>query len=218
MKEWYYAKENEQKGPVNEKVLHNLLQKGEIDFKTLVWTSGMDDWMPLNSVSSLNFELRTETIEKKRSHNQISQNISSEEFEYAGFWLRTASFLIDMIIIFIGLAILLGIIISIEPSLESQESENLASVLWILGSWLYYAIWESSKHQATPGKKALGLKVVDDKGDQIDFGKATGRYFGKIVSTIIMYIGFVMAGITKKKQALHDIMANCLVIKSNIYE
>lgn len=79
--------------------------------------------------------------------------------------------------------------------------------------WLYYSIMESSPIQATVGKLALGIKVTDMDGNKISFLRATGRYFGKIVSRIILGIGYFMAGFTEKKQALHDMMAGCLVIK-----
>ena len=71
---------------------------------------------------------------------------------------------------------------------------------------------ESSSKQATLGKLALGIVVTDLSGNRISFGRATGRYFGKIVSGMIMCIGYIMAGFTERKQALHDIMASCLVI------
>lgn len=82
----------------------------------------------------------------------------------------------------------------------------------IVLQWLYYALMESSKKQATLGKMALGLKVTDMQGNRITFGRATGRYFGKIISGLILNIGYIMAAFTEKKQALHDMMANCLVI------
>jgi len=77
---------------------------------------------------------------------------------------------------------------------------------------LYYALMESSAKQATLGKMAISIKVTDMAGNRISFGRATGRYFGKYVSALIMYIGFLMAGFTQQKQALHDIMAGCLVV------
>jgi len=85
-------------------------------------------------------------------------------------------------------------------------------VTFALG-WLYYALMESSKNQGTLGKMALGLKVTDMEGNRVSFGRATGRYFGKIISGMIMMIGYILAGLTEKKQALHDIMASCLVVK-----
>jgi uncharacterized RDD family membrane protein YckC len=71
---------------------------------------------------------------------------------------------------------------------------------------------ESSERQATIGKKALGIIVTDAHGKRITFYRASGRHFGKIVSSITLGVGFVMAGFTKKKQALHDIMFDCLVV------
>jgi len=88
------------------------------------------------------------------------------------------------------------------------------AALLIILQWLYYALMESSIRQATLGKLALGIKVVDYSGNRISFGKATGRYFGKIISGLIFYIGFIMAGFTDRKQALHDMLAGCLVINA----
>lgn len=82
----------------------------------------------------------------------------------------------------------------------------------IIIQWLYYALMESSSKQATLGKMALGIKVTDMNGNRISFGRATGRFFGKIISGLILNIGYIMAAFTQKKQALHDLMANCLVI------
>lgn len=82
----------------------------------------------------------------------------------------------------------------------------------IILQWLYYALMESSSKQATLGKMALGIKVTDLEGKRITFGRATGRYFGKILSGLILNIGYIMAAFTERKQALHDMMANCLVI------
>jgi uncharacterized RDD family membrane protein YckC len=80
-------------------------------------------------------------------------------------------------------------------------------------SWIYYASMESSSWQATLGKKILGLKVTDLAGNRISFARASGRFFGKILSGMILGIGFLMAGFTQRKQALHDILAGCLVLR-----
>ncbi len=79
--------------------------------------------------------------------------------------------------------------------------------------WLYFALMESSKNQGTLGKMALGLKVTDMDGNKISFGRATGRYFSKILSGMILMIGYIIAGFTDKKQALHDMIASCLVLR-----
>jgi uncharacterized RDD family membrane protein YckC len=85
-------------------------------------------------------------------------------------------------------------------------------IVAVVIEWLYFAGMESSAGQATLGKRALGIKVTDMSGNRITFGKATGRFFGKILSSLILLIGFLMAAFTQKKQALHDLLAGTLVV------
>ena len=79
--------------------------------------------------------------------------------------------------------------------------------------WLYYAFLESSSWQGTIGKKVVGLRVTDMNGNRISFGRATGRYFGMILSGMICFIGWLMIAFTEKKQGLHDMLASTLVLK-----
>jgi uncharacterized RDD family membrane protein YckC len=89
------------------------------------------------------------------------------------------------------------------------------SELLIMGSialgWLYWAFMESSSKQATLGKMALGVIVTDYKGRRVSFGRATGRQLARFISSFLL-IGYIMAGFTEKKQALHDMVAECLVV------
>ena len=143
---------------------------------------------------------------------------------YAGFWLRLVAWIIDAIVLgFAGAAIFLPLV---SANIHTFSRENpwdfyttfsrpivALKLLGMMLSWIYYAALESSAWQATLGKKALGLKVTDLSGNRITFARASGRFFGKIVSSFILGIGFLMAGFTARKQALHDILAGCLVIK-----
>lgn len=124
---------------------------------------------------------------------------------YAGFWKRFLAYFIDGII----LAIVGGIITFI---LNAIGLKGVAELISLLLGWLYYAYMESSEYQATLGKMALQLRVTDLYGNRISFARATGRFFGKIISGFILCIGYMMAGWTEKKQALHDIMASTLVV------
>jgi uncharacterized RDD family membrane protein YckC len=144
--------------------------------------------------------------------------------KYAGFWLRFVAALIDGIFIFIvimGAVTVAKFVLGVPVGAAAGKygvkalkgAHALIFLIFILIPWLYWALMESSPRQATLGKMALGLKVTDLQGEPISFGKASGRYFGKFVSEIILYIGFMMAGWTAKKQALHDIMAGTLVVK-----
>ena len=88
------------------------------------------------------------------------------------------------------------------------------ATLSILLQWLYHAYLESGENQATWGKQALGLYVTDLTGNPVSFGRASGRFFGKIVTGMIpLGIGYIMAGFTERKQALHDMIAGCLVLR-----
>jgi uncharacterized RDD family membrane protein YckC len=83
----------------------------------------------------------------------------------------------------------------------------------IFGTWLYFALLESSEWQGTAGKRILGLIVTDMEGRKVTFMRATGRYFAKFVTHFTFGIGYAMAGFTEKRQALHDMIASCLVLR-----
>lgn len=135
---------------------------------------------------------------------------------YAGFWKRFAAMILDGLVMLISsflIGALIGVMVGVSHGGSHTASTGaLGNVASILLSWLYFALMESSEKQATLGKMAVGIKVVDLQGKRISFGRASGRFFAKIVSFVILYIGFLMAAFTKKKQALHDMMASCLVV------
>jgi len=141
-------------------------------------------------------------------------------FAYAGFWRRCAAFIIDWLILFAG-SFIIGFVFAFVVAIlggnkESGVSVNILNILNILGIvifWLYFALMESSVKQATLGKMALGLMVTDLNGQRVSFARATGRHFAKIISGLTLCIGYVMAGFTRRKQALHDMIASCLVIR-----
>ncbi|MBM3443206.1 MAG: RDD family protein [Bacteroidetes bacterium] len=147
---------------------------------------------------------------------------------YAGFWLRFAALLIDGILTSILNAIimspLLGQTMSLAMRTETDGLTEYDIISWmttfvfsnlsmIVLSWLYFALMESSNFKGSLGKRLVGLQVTTMDGQRIGFGRATGRYFGKILSAFILMIGYIMAGFTEKKQALHDILAGTLVVK-----
>ncbi|HEX6487268.1 MAG TPA: RDD family protein, partial [Candidatus Dormibacteraeota bacterium] len=142
---------------------------------------------------------------------------------YAGFWRRFVASIIDGAVISIPAGILGGIFgaaIGAASNSGSTAATGLATgvgliieILALVGSILYYSLMESSANQATLGKMAMGIVVTDLNGQRISFGRAIGRYFGKFVSAIICYIGFIMAAFTQRKQALHDMMAGTLVVR-----
>lgn len=139
----------------------------------------------------------------EQSYNQPTDLFLDEPVVYAGFWERLGAAFID------------GIILAIPNfTLTFVIEKPLSSILSIVLGWLYAALMESGEGQATLGKRALGLKVSSTNGERISFGQATGRHFGKFISTIILLIGYLMMLWDDRKQTLHDKMANTLVVKA----
>jgi uncharacterized RDD family membrane protein YckC len=146
---------------------------------------------------------------------------------YAGFWLRFLAFIVDSLVLGIGMGPIIykpmAANVGTNPGPQDflkfyrSGSPQLLALLALgqLIHWLYFASFESSRWQATPGKKLLGLFVTDLAGQRISFARATGRNFGKLLSEFIFFAGYVMAGFTARKQALHDLVAGCLVLKKS---
>lgn len=142
---------------------------------------------------------------------------------YAGFWLRAVSYLIDLVLVTMiaGATILLplmarGAIPADKPwFLLTEKGRQVVAIQLLVQMicWLYFASFESSSWQATPGKRIMGLVVTDIEGRRVTFARASGRFWGKLLSQFLLFFGFVMAGFTQRKQALHDILAGCLVVR-----
>ncbi|MGD1072219.1 MAG: RDD family protein, partial [Bryobacteraceae bacterium] len=139
-------------------------------------------------------------------------------FEYAGFWIRALAYVIDGVIIgMIRWAILLplGIGFMMRPTTMDFSYSTLATVpLASLAVSACYFVFFWTQYGATPGKMALGLKVVTPRGGVISPGQAVGRYFAQILSGLILCIGFMMAGWDPEKRALHDRLADTRVIRA----
>ena len=151
--------------------------------------------------------------------------------DYGGFWLRFLAYLIDGAVITLGIFVVaiplvfltrLGTLLSeIHPEEDFNDAGFwlITAVIFLLATvglaltWLYHALMESSEWQATVGKKVLDLVVTDMAGRRVSFWRATGRHFGKMVSMMIYPIGHLMAGFTQQKQALHDMIAGCLILR-----
>jgi uncharacterized RDD family membrane protein YckC/Tfp pilus assembly major pilin PilA len=134
---------------------------------------------------------------------------SSGSIPYAGFWRRAGAYFIDYIIVaVVGRAFALGF-----GGPAHQSTNSLFLLIYVIAACLYYALFESSQMQATPGKRALALKVTDLQGEQISFGRALGRLFGHLVSFLTFGVGFAMAVFTERRQTLHDMMAGTLVVR-----
>jgi uncharacterized RDD family membrane protein YckC len=145
--------------------------------------------------------------------------------QYGGFWRRVLAYIIDAIILSVVGGVISGTVlgsaaglsslpVSGDPTAVFTGAMAGVQVVSFVLNWLYFAVLESSSLQGTLGKKALGMIVTDLDGGRISFGRATGRYFAKFLSALILMIGFIMVAFTARKQGLHDILASTLVYKA----
>jgi uncharacterized RDD family membrane protein YckC len=140
---------------------------------------------------------------------------------YGGFWIRFVAVIIDWLIVQAVVApvsFILGATIGVAGAVVGMPGVGIRLVAIIVGGvlgvaafWVYEAAMESSSRQATLGKMAFSLKVTDLAGQRISFARATGRHFAKFLSGLILCAGYIMAGFTERKQALHDMIAGTLV-------
>ncbi len=163
---------------------------------------------------------------------------------YGGFWIRFVAYFVDSLIVGVPMTVIILIAVfafgafsgifaqmknmpdNADPNLAFQQFMSIIGPLFgayalllvcgLVIGWLYFALMESSERQATFGKAMLNLRVMDAKGNRLSFGHASGRFFAKIVTNLVPFaIGWIMAGFTAKKQALHDFIAGTIVIKTN---
>lgn len=140
---------------------------------------------------------------------------------YGGFWIRLIAAIIDGLIVeavVVPVAFLGGGVIGVAGAASGVARDGVSIfggaigfAVGVFASWLYEAFMESSKFQATLGKMIFGMKVTDLAGNRMSFERATGRHFAKYLSGMILLFGYIMAGFSARKQALHDMIAGTLV-------
>jgi len=231
MTNWHYADANlQQQGPVTTEALAELLRSGAVHQETLVWREGMTQWAPLREFAA---ELVpppppiAPAIPARAPEVPGIGKPASIEIAYAGFWRRWAALFIDQLILSLAFYALVFVLIIAAAvggwvDMDALDSEHPSPLLvagyfgillfYYVAAAAYYTLSESSRQQATLGKRAVGIKVVDLHGRRLTWGHAIGRWCAASLSYLSMYIGFAMAGFTARKQALHDMVASTLVV------
>lgn len=236
---WYYADAHAvQQGPVSADTLRGLAARGAINRDTLVWRDGLDQWVPLSDCAGeLGLDLArppsppgppmppptaAPPSSPAAAAAPTSAPADGAAVVQAGFWRRFAALFVDSLVIsglWIALMVPLALAFAAGTGFSAIDEDtvellvNLAYfVTYPLLSLGYFAGMESSRHQATVGKLALGIKVVDLRGERLRFGHAAGRWAASLLSYLTLYIGFMMAGWTRGKQGLHDLVAGTQVV------
>ncbi|MDR1075185.1 MAG: RDD family protein [Xanthomonadaceae bacterium] len=148
--------------------------------------------------------------------------VTGGEIVYAGFWKRVAAYCVDSVVIWVISTVINTIVMIVMIALMAggtRTSETTVlifqMVMYLISTLLtaaYYASFHSSQGKATLGKMAVGIKVVRSDGSRISLARGVGRYFATILSSLIFCIGFIMAAFTQRKQALHDMICDTLVV------
>ena len=229
---WFYVDAaGKQVGPVTVEDLRAAVQRGAATMDTLAWRDGLSGWLQIRELAQeLGLVAAATVVYPPAPPALPSTSVSGDAFVggqdvvYAGFWRRWAALFLDQIIISIplyivffflmlGMGLMGGLFSSEQPSAAGTLGMEFAFYLiwWTVGLF-YFAGLESSEAQATFGKRALGIKVTDLEGRRISFKHAMGRWFSAALSYLSIFIGFLMAGFTQRKQGLHDLIAGTLVV------
>jgi uncharacterized RDD family membrane protein YckC len=239
--EWYYASEGKQFGPISDADFRNLVTAGRITPNTLVWREGMPNWQAFSTAQSgavadapgslsLCVEcgkpfapedmvqygaVRVCAACKPIFFQKLKQGADVQHaFVYAGFWIRVVAQFIDGVIMwFVNMA---------TNALLGLANDGSSSVSMIIGFMMVflnfglgaaYEVWFLGKFGATPGKMALGLKVIRPDGEKITYLRALARHLAEILSGLILCIGYIMVAFDEEKRALHDRICDTRVIK-----
>jgi uncharacterized RDD family membrane protein YckC len=239
--EVWIGRQGERHGPYQEEQIKEWLRSGQLSRDDLGWYDGLADWQPLSVLFPLEKPTPPPAPDIYAPPPQQQPPISAATFDYAGFWQRFGAWVIDLIILTIPSMLamyFLGGMEAYKHFLEqvqaggasgdmsaalrdyaaATESSQVASLVI---TFLYYAFFEASKWQATPGKLALRLRVTDIHGQRLTLARAAARNIVRLAGLIfglIPIICYLAVAWTQRKQGLHDLMASTLVLNGTAQE
>lgn len=244
--EIWIGRDGERHGPYKEEDVREWLRSGKVSPEDLAWYEGLADWQPLSVLFRDEVPAATPAAGATNPYaapaaplQALPQTTAAALEDHAGFWKRVAAYIIDAIVLYIPNMLIMKAMggdaaqetmkqavmaapgdmhVMMAAYQQFYATMAMAIVITTVLAWLYFAVLESSPWQATLGKLALGIRVTDLQGRRISFPRALGRYLAKYLSLIILGIGFLMVAWTKRKQGLHDMIANTLVLNGRASE
>lgn len=229
--EIWIGRDGQRHGPYKEEDVRQWLRSGQLAAEDLGWYEGLADWQPLSVLFPDALAATPPPLGPGPAVPPPTTTAALED--YAGFWKRLVAYIIDVIVLYIPQMLIMNafgneaaqakleqVMLSAasDPHVmlaaygQYYEAMRMGIALTAVLVWLYFAICESSAWQATVGKLAMGIRVTDLDGGRIGFWRALGRYAAKILSWMIVGVGFLMIGWTRRRQGLHDMLANTLVL------
>ena len=239
---WYYAVNGRQAGPVEDAELQRLAMAGTVTVTTLVWRAGMDAWAAFGTLGAMEPCLQCKqrfaaeqviplagglvcALCKPVLLQRIREGLAplAAAKPYAGFWIRLVARLIDNTITSVAGYIFQIPLLIIVARMGKQNAADMPvllgtaaiAVVLSLGAAAYYEAWFLVKKGATPGKMILGLKVIRARGGTFTWGLAIGRYFAYVMSGLLLYFGYIMAGWDEEKRSLHDRVCDTRVVSGS---
>jgi uncharacterized RDD family membrane protein YckC len=227
---WYVLVDNRALGPHSGHDIKAMIDRGTIGRQTSLAKVGAQQWTLIGDVPAFASLLARSSAASDRASpsRQMPTAASYANVQhgthFAGFWIRVAAYLIDTVVQYIVIfvvAVVIGIIIGLAAvrtggGQTSKPADSLITTVVILAELAiflgYQAIFVSSSWQATPGKRLCGIHIVRVDGRRIGVGLAIGRHLATLLSALPFYIGFMMAGWTDQKKALHDLICGTRVV------
>lgn len=237
--EFHIGRNGQTLGPFSIAQVRRQLAEGKLSPRDLAWHENAADWQPIDTYPEL---MLADTEEPQAAEARPPNPPPAagqprtvwsppeaalatddpdvvEGRDYAGFWKRFAAYIIDRMILTAAVfvcAMVVGVVIAVQGNSKPNDAAIAAMIGFYgvpyIGYIFYCVLMESSRHQATLGKMALGIVVTDLEGRRISAGRAFGRLVGSLLNNLTLTIGWMMAGWTERKQGLHDMVAGTLVL------
>lgn len=224
----WIGRNGERFGPYADDEVRQWLRDGTCRSDELGWYEGMTDWRPLGDL----FPEERPVAGVVAPPPLVAMHVPevAVEPDFAGFWLRFGAWVIDYLVLmvpFTAISLTMGLGGAMTALLGQMEHDQAAAisayaeavrpityVLLVIG-FAYYAFFESSRWQATPGKLAVGIRVTDTDGRRLGIGRAAGRNLVRLINAVSFFIPmvfYVVAAFTQRKQGVHDLMASTYVV------
>ena len=236
MTQYWVIRGGERRGPYEESDVLEGVELGTVRPNDLLWVEGMREGVPITEVIAnlgaappsrppITLEPLAPAAGRRRASPYRPPSARVDDLAelalgnitYAGFWVRFAASLLDALLLLV-IAVAIGFAIALIAVLlgfpvSSLRDEAWTNLIGVVLSWLYFATLESGPRCATYGKRAFHLQVLGaDDLTRIGFLRATVRWLGRLLSTFLLFVGYLMQPFTPRKRALHDYIAGTVVV------
>jgi uncharacterized RDD family membrane protein YckC len=231
----WIGRNGERLGPYSEEQIREWLRDGSLKPDELGWYEGLADWQPMRVLFVGEVPRVADMPPLPPStapYAELQRAADVSATRYSSFWIRVGAFLLDYIILLVPFTVLaqvMGVLTAAQEvvlkisaggdMLQAADAYGEVARPWtmltIALGFIYYAAFEASAWQATPGKRICGIHVTDVQGARLTPLRSVGRNavrLTNIVMPLIPFISYMAVAWTAKKQGLHDLLAGTLVV------